>query len=345
MAKKSKDTVVTLSEQQEKDKAFAKAKQTLEEKYGKGTLMTLGDADFSIDVESVSSGFLGLDAVLGVGGYPRGRIIEIYGAESSGKTTLALHAIASAQVEGGIVAFVDAEHALDPSYAQNLGVDLSRLELSQPSSGEQALEIVEVLVRSGGVDMIVVDSVASLTPQAEIDGDMGDAQMGLHARLMSQAMRKLTAIVGSSNTILIFINQTRMKIGHMVWGNPTTTTGGMALKFYASLRLSVTRTGSIKSGNDVIGNATRVKAVKNKVAMPLQEWEAELIFGQGFSQEADLLDIGVVCGVIDQAGSWFSFEGERIGQGREAVKELFKSDDGLYDKIQTKVLEYLVAEG
>jgi recombination protein RecA len=291
----------------------------IEKQFGKGSVMRLGDASATYDVETVSTGSLGLDIALGVGGLPKGRVVEIYGPESSGKTTLALTAIAEVQRQGGTAAFVDAEHALDPAYAEKLGVNVIELLVSQPDNGEQALEITDMLVRSGAVDIVVVDSVAALTPKAEIEGEMGEMQMGAQARLMSQALRKLTGNIKRSNTIVVFINQIRMKIGVM-FGNPETTTGGNALKFYASVRLDIRRIGAIKVGDEVVGNQTRVKVVKNKVAPPFREAEFEILYGQGISREGEIIELGVAHNLIEKSGSWYAYKGERIGQGKDNVR-------------------------
>ena len=324
----------------DKMKALEAARLQIEKQFGKGSLMKLGEKQ-SMNVEVIPSGSLLIDAALGVGGYPRGRIIEIFGHESSGKTTLALHAIAEAQKKGGIATFVDAEHALDPVYARNLGVNTDDLWVSQPDTGEQALEITESLVRSGAVDIIVVDSVAALTPQAEIEGDMGDSHMGLQARLMSQALRKLTGIIGKSGTTLIFINQIRMKIGVM-FGNPETTTGGNALKFYSSVRLDVRKIETIAKGDDdPVGNRVRVKVVKNKVAPPFRRAELEMEFGKGISAEGSLLDVGVKYDIIEKSGSWYSYNGNRMGQGRDNVKEYLKSNSDIAAEIEEKVRKIL----
>jgi recombination protein RecA len=309
--------------EENRKKALVAALGQIEKQFGKGSVMRLGDASSTYDVEAVSTGSLGLDVALGVGGLPRGRVIEIYGPESSGKTTLALTAIAEVQRNGGTAAFVDAEHALDPAYAEKLGVNVNELLVSQPDNGEQALEITDMLVRSGAVDIVVVDSVAALTPKAEIEGEMGEMQMGLQARLMSQALRKLTGNIKRSNTMVVFINQIRMKIGVM-FGNPETTTGGNALKFYASVRLDIRRIGAIKSGEEVVGNQTRVKVVKNKVAPPFREAEFEIMYGSGISREGEIIEMGVAQNLIEKSGSWYSYKGERIGQGKENVREYLK---------------------
>ncbi len=323
----------------EKEKAVQTAINQIERQFGKGSVMKLGGRQVE-SVPIIRTGSLALDKALGVGGYPRGRVIEIYGPESSGKTTLALHAVAEAQRNGGIAAFIDAEHALDVSYAKRLGVDCDELLVSQPDTGEQALEIADMLVRSGGIDIMVVDSVAALVPRSEIEGDMGDSHMGLQARLMSQALRKLTATIGRTQTTLIFINQIRMKIG-VVYGNPETTTGGNALKFYASMRLEIRKAAAIKEGQDVIGNRTRVKVVKNKLAPPFKNVEFDLMYGEGISRTGDLLDMGVELDIVDKSGSWYSFEGERIGQGRENVKVFLTDNPDISQTIETKVREAL----
>jgi len=323
----------------DKSKALDTALSQIERQFGKGTVMRLGD-QAKVPVSVVPSGSLALDAALGVGGYPRGRVIEIYGPESSGKTTMALHAIAEAQKLGGQAAFVDAEHALDPTYAERLGVDVDNLLVSQPDSGEQALEIVDMLTRSGGVDIIVVDSVAALTPKAELEGDMGDSHMGLQARLMSQALRKLTGSISRSNTIIIFINQIRMKIGVM-FGNPETTTGGNALKFYASVRLDVRRIGSIKKGDEVLGNDTRVKVVKNKVAPPFKQAQFSIMYGEGVSHAGEVLDMGVQYGLVNKSGAWYACGNERIGQGRDNAMTYLKEHPEMLAGIETGVREAL----
>ncbi len=319
----------------ERDKAIEMAVGQIEKQFGKGAIMRLGQGAIAA-IPRISTGSISIDNALGVGGVPRGRVVEIFGPEASGKTTLALQVIAQAQRGGGTAAFVDAEHALDPTYASKLGVDLDNLLVSQPDNGEQALEIVEVLVRSGGADVVVVDSVAALVPRAEIDGEMGDAQVGLQARLMSQALRKLTAVVSKSRTCLIFINQLRVKIGVM-FGNPETTTGGRALKFYASIRIDIRRIGAIKDGDQVIGNRTRVKIVKNKVAPPFRMAEFDLIYGEGVSREGDLLDLAVDRRIVEKSGTWFSYDGERLGQGREKVKLFLKQNPEIFDTIDARV--------
>src|SRR6266566_4451681 len=313
---------------------------TITKAYGEGSIMRLGDARAQIKIDVIPTGALALDLALGVGGVPRGRVVEIFGPESSGKTTLALQVIAEAQRAGGMAAFVDAEHALDAAYAQKLGVDLDNLLVSQPDNGEQALEIVEVLIRSGGVDVVVVDSVAALVPKAEIEGEMGDAQMGLQARLMSQALRKLTGVVSKSKTCLIFINQLREKIGVM-FGNPETTTGGRALKFYSSIRIDIRRIGAIKDGDVVVGGRTRVKIVKNKVAPPFREAEFDIIYGEGVSKEGDLIDLGVANNLVEKSGSWISYKGERIGQGRENAKQFLKDNADIRSKIDVELRKLL----
>ncbi|MDP4892299.1 recombinase RecA [Cypionkella sp.] len=320
----------------DKAKALESALAQIERQFGKGSIMKLGQDNAVMDVEATSTGSLGLDIALGIGGLPQGRIIEIYGPESSGKTTLTLHCVAEAQKKGGVCAFVDAEHALDPQYAKKLGVNLDELLISQPDTGEQALEIVDTLVRSGAVSLIVVDSVAALTPKSEIEGDMGDMQMGSQARLMSQAMRKLTASIGRSNCMVIFINQIRMKIGVM-FGSPETTTGGNALKFYASVRLDIRRIGAIKDRDEVVGNSTRVKVVKNKVAPPFREVEFDIMYGEGISKMGELVDIGVKAGVVEKSGSWYSFSDERIGQGRENAKTFLKQNPAMARDIEEKI--------
>ncbi len=322
-------------ERTERLKAIDAAIAGVEKQFGKGSIMRLGEKRVD-DVAAISTSCLSLDSALGVGGMPRGRIVEIYGPESGGKTTLALHVVAEAQKQGGIAAYVDAEHALDAEYAHKLGVDIDNLFVSQPDSGEQALEIVEALVRSNGIDVLVVDSVAALVPRAELDGDMGDSHMGLQARLMSQALRKLTAVVNRSKTCLIFINQVRDKIGVM-FGSPETTTGGRALKFYASIRLDIRRISAIKDGDNVVGNRTKAKVVKNKVAPPFKDVEFDLMYGEGISRAGDLLDLAVNNKIVEKSGAWFSFQGERLGQGRENVKNLLKNDPEMAGRIETEV--------
>ena len=324
--------------EENRKKALVAALGQIEKQFGKGSVMRLGDASATYDVETISTGSLGLDIALGVGGLPKGRVVEIYGPESSGKTTLALTVIAQVQRQGGTAAFVDAEHALDPAYAEKLGVNVTELLVSQPDNGEQALEITDMLVRSGAVDIVVVDSVAALTPKAEIEGEMGEMQMGLQARLMSQALRKLTGNIKRSNTIVVFINQIRMKIGVM-FGNPETTTGGNALKFYASQRLDIRRIGAIKDGEQVIGNRTRVKVVKNKVAPPFKEVEFDIMYGVGISKEGDLLDLASNENIVEKSGAWYSFDGERIGQGREQAKTFLREHPAILQKIEGQVLE------
>jgi len=319
-----------------KSKALSAALSQIEKQFGKGSIMRMGAGDVAKDIQVVSTGSLGLDIALGVGGLPRGRVIEIYGPESSGKTTLTLQVIAEMQKLGGTAAFIDAEHALDPQYAQKLGVKVEDLLISQPDNGEQALEITDMLVRSGSVDVVVIDSVAALTPKAEIEGEMGDAQMGLHARLMSQALRKLTANINRSNTMVIFINQIRMKIGVM-FGNPETTTGGNALKFYASVRMDIRRIGAIKKGDEVVGNETRVKVVKNKVAPPFREAFFDILYGEGISREGEIIDLGVLHKLVEKAGSWYSYNGEKIGQGKDNAREFLRSRPEMAREIENKI--------
>ena len=316
-----------------RQKALNAALGQIERQFGKGAIMRMGDSTVR-DVEVVSTGSLGLDIALGVGGLPYGRVVEIYGPESSGKTTLTLQAVAEVQKQGGTAAFIDAEHALDPGYAEKIGVNVDDLLVSQPDTGEQALEIADMLVRSGAVNLVVVDSVAALTPKAEIDGDMGDSHVGLHARLMSQALRKLTANIKRSNTLVVFINQIRMKIGVM-FGSPETTTGGNALKFYSSVRLDIRRIGAIKKGDEVVGNETRVKVVKNKVAPPFKKVEFEILYGEGISREGELIDMGVEQGLVDKAGAWYSYNGERIGQGKENVRQFLREHPEMANEIDT----------
>jgi len=322
----------------EKNKALDAAMAQIERAFGKGSIMRMGARAGDEQHEVIPSGSLGLDLALGIGGLPRGRIVEIYGPESSGKTTLALHAIAEAQKRGGTCAFIDAEHALDPTYARKLGVDVDNLLISQPDAGEQALEIADTLVRSGAIDVLVVDSVAALVPRAELEGEMGDSHMGLHARLMSQALRKITGSVSRSNCMLIFLNQIRMKIGVM-FGNPETTTGGNALKFYASVRLEIRRIGQIKDRDEVVGNQTRVKVVKNKLAPPFRQVEFDIMYGEGISKVGELLDLGVKAGVVEKSGAWFSYDSQRIGQGRENAKQFLRDHGSLADGIELKVRE------
>ena len=329
----------------DKTKALEAALSQIERAFGKGSIMRLGKNQKAVEIETISTGSLGLDIALGVGGLPRGRVIEIYGPESSGKTTLTLHVIAEAQKRGGVCAFVDAEHALDPIYARKLGVNLEDLLISQPDTGEQALEITDTLVRSGAIDVLVIDSVAALTPRAEIEGEMGDSQPGLQARLMSQALRKLTASISRSNTMVIFINQIRMKIGVM-YGSPETTTGGNALKFYASVRLDIRRIGAIKDREEVVGNQTRVKVVKNKVAPPFKQVEFDIMYGEGVSKSGELIDLGVKAGVVEKSGAWFSFDSQRLGQGRENSKAFLKANPEIADRIEKAIRENagLIAE-
>ncbi len=327
-------------ENQEKIKALKLTIDKLEKTYGKGTIMKLGDEAVENDIRAISSGSIGLDHALGIGGFPRGRIVEIYGPESSGKTTLAIHAIAEAQKQGGIAAFVDAEHAFDRFYAQKLGVDIENLLVSQPDNGEQALEITENLIRSGAIDIIVIDSVAALTPKSEIEGEMGDSKVGLQARLMSQALRKLTGSISKTNSCCIFINQLREKIGVM-FGNPETTTGGNALKFYSSVRCDIRRTGQIKDGENVTGNRAKIKVVKNKVAPPFKLAELDIVYGEGFSKAGEIIDLGVDHQVINKSGSWFSYGETRLGQGRDAVKQLLKDNPELMAELETKIREAL----
>ena len=321
---------------EEKQKALEAALGHIEKQYGKGSVMKLGDSSAHMQIEAVPTGSLGLDIALGVGGVPKGRIVEIYGPESSGKTTVALHMVAEVQKRGGIAGFIDAEHALDPVYAKNIGVDIDNLYISQPDNGEQALEITETLVRSGAVDIVIVDSVAALVPKAEIEGDMGDSHVGLHARLMSQALRKLTAAISRSNCVVIFINQLREKVGVM-FGNPETTTGGRALKFYASVRMDVRRTETLKQGGEMVGNHTKVKVVKNKVAPPFKQAEFDIMFGTGISREGEILDLAAECNVVNKSGAWYSYNGERIGQGRENVKVYLKDHPEICEEIEKQV--------
>src|SRR6201987_2285026 len=330
--------VVGKEDNQDRKRALEAARSQIDRAFGKGSVMKLGSRDLGLATDSVSTGSLGLDIALGIGGLPRGRVIEIYGPESSGKTTLALHAVAEAQKKGGIAAYIDAEHALDPIYARKLGVDIDELLISQPDTGEQALEITDTLVRSAGIDIIVIDSVAALTPKAELEGEMGDSLPGLQARLMSQALRKLTASISKSNTIVIFINQIRMKIGIM-FGNPETTTGGNALKFYSSVRLDIRRIGAIKDRDEVVGNQTRVKVVKNKVAPPFKQVEFDIMYGVGISKVGELIDLGAKAGIVEKSGSWFSYDGQRIGQGRENAKTYLREHSEVAQAIEKKVRE------
>ncbi len=320
----------------DKSKALSAALSQIERQFGKGSVMKLGKNDRSMDIETISSGSLGLDIALGVGGLPKGRVVEIYGPESSGKTTLALHCVSEAQKKGGICAFIDAEHALDPVYARKLGVNVDELLISQPDHGEQALEIADTLVRSGAVDVLIVDSVAALVPRAELEGEMGDALPGLQARLMSQALRKLTASINKSNTMVIFINQIRMKIGVM-YGSPETTTGGNALKFYASVRLDIRRIGAIKEREEVVGNTTRVKVVKNKLAPPFKQVEFDIMYGEGVSKMGEILDLGVKAGLVEKSGAWFSYDSQRLGQGRENAKAFLKANPDMTAKIEAAI--------
>ena len=329
-------------DQSAKLKALELTLGKLEKSYGKGVVMKLGDRVIE-DIEAIPTGSIGLDLALGIGGYPRGRVVEIYGPESSGKTTLTIHAIAEVQKQGGIAAFIDAEHAFDAAYAKNLGVDVDNLYISQPDNGEQALEIADHLISSGAVDLVVIDSVAALTPKSEIEGEMGDSKMGLHARLMSQALRKLTATISKTKCTVIFINQIRMKIGVM-FGNPETTTGGNALKFYSSIRLDIRRIGAIKNGEDIVGNRTRVKVVKNKVAPPFRKVEFDIMFGEGISRSGEVLDKAVDLDVVKKAGSWFSYEDTKLGQGRDAVKQMIADNPELALEIETKIKEALTQE-
>ena len=329
--------------EKEREESLKNAMKQIEKDYGKGAIMRLGDAAANMNVEVISTGILPLDIALGVGGIPRGRIIEIYGPESSGKTTVTLHMIAEAQRQGGVAAFIDAEHALDPIYARNLGVDIDNLLVSQPDTGEQALEIVEALVRSGAIDIIVVDSVAALVPKAEIEGDMGDAHVGLLARLMSQAMRKLTGIISKSRTTAIFINQIREKVGTM-YGNPETTTGGRALKFYSSVRLDVRKFDTVKQGTNILGNRTRVKVVKNKIAPPFKIAEFDIMYGEGVSKESSLIDIAADLDILNKSGSWYSYNGNRLGQGKDTVKEILRNQPELMAEIEGELYEMLKNE-
>ena len=329
---------------EDKLKALDAAISQIEKQYGKGSIMKLGDNSAHMNVETIPTGSLSLDIALGLGGLPKGRIIEIYGPESSGKTTVALHAVAEVQKRGGIAGFIDAEHALDPAYAKNIGVNIDELYISQPDCGEQALEITETMVRSGAVDIVIVDSVAALVPKAEIDGDMGDSHVGLQARLMSQALRKLTAVISKSNCIVIFINQLREKVGVM-FGNPETTTGGRALKFYSSVRMDVRRIESLKQAGEVVGNRTRVKIVKNKVAPPFKEAEFDIMFGKGITKEGDILDLAADCGIIVKSGAWYAYNGDKIGQGRENAKTYLRENPLVCEEVEAKVREKFQLDG
>lgn len=342
--KNAKDKITNLTDAGEKEKALEAALNQIQKQFGKGSIMKLGDKGSQMNVESISTGSISLDMATGVGGVPKGRIVEIYGPESSGKTTLTLHIIAEAQKNGGKAAFIDAEHALDPVYAKNLGVDTENLLVSQPDTGEQALEICDMLVRSGALDIVVIDSVAALVPKAEIQGEMGDTHVGLQARLMSQALRKITGSINRSNTCVIFINQLREKVGVM-YGSPEVTTGGRALKFYASMRFDVRKVETIKSGDEILGNRTRVKIVKNKVAPPFKQAEFDIMYGEGISKEGDILDSAVDAKIIDKAGSWYSYNGQRIGQGRENIKVYLKEHAQIADEIEKKLLNTLKNEG
>lgn len=333
-----------MANNEEKIRALEAALGQIEKQYGKGSVMKLGDSQTNMNVETVPTGSLSLDIALGLGGVPKGRIIEVYGPESSGKTTVALHMVAEVQKRGGIAGFIDAEHALDPVYAKNIGVDIDNLYISQPDNGEQALEITETMVRSGAVDIIIVDSVAALVPKAEIDGDMGDSHVGLQARLMSQALRKLTAAISKSNCIVIFINQLREKVGVM-FGNPETTTGGRALKFYSSIRLDVRRIEALKQGGEIVGNRTRIKVVKNKVAPPFREAEFDIMFGKGISREGDILDLAASLGIVQKSGAWFAYRDDKIGQGRENAKSYLESHPEVMEEIERKVRAYYHLDG
>ena len=328
----------------DKRKALDAAIAQIEKQYGKGSVMKLGDSNANMNIDVIPTGSLSLDIALGLGGVPRGRIIEVFGPESSGKTTVALHIVAEIQKRGGIAGFIDAEHALDPTYAKNIGVDIDSLYISQPDCGEQALEITETMVRSGAVDVVIVDSVAALVPKAEIDGEMGDSHMGLHARLMSQALRKLTAVVSKTNCVVIFINQLREKVG-VVFGNPEVTTGGRALKFYASVRLDVRRIDTLRQGGEIVGNRTRVKIVKNKVAPPFKEAEFDIVFGKGISKVGDILDLAVANDIVDKSGAWYAYNGNKIGQGRENAKAYLENNTAICDEIEQKVREAVGVAG
>ena len=326
-----------------KEKALGAALSQIEKQFGSGSIMRMGDSDAVSDVQSVSSGSLALDIALGVGGMPKGRVVEIYGPESSGKTTLTLHVVAEVQKAGGTAAFIDAEHALDPQYAERLGVDVEELLVSQPDTGEQALEITDMLVRSGAIDLIVIDSVAALTPKAEIEGDMGDSHVGLQARLMSQALRKLTGNIKRSNTLVIFINQIRMKIGVM-FGSPETTTGGNALKFYSSVRLDIRRIGALKKGDEIIGNETRVKVVKNKVAPPFRQAHFDILYNEGISRESEIIELGVENNIIEKTGAWYSYQGDRLGQGKENVRQHLKDTPDLASRLEAQIRQAVLGE-
>ena len=328
----------------DKRKALDAAIAQIEKQYGKGSVMKLGDSNANMNIDVIPTGSLSLDIALGLGGVPKGRVIEVYGPESSGKTTVALHMISEVQKRGGIAGFIDAEHALDPTYAKNIGVDIDNLYISQPDCGEQALEITETMVRSGAVDVVIVDSVAALVPKAEIDGEMGDSHMGLHARLMSQALRKLTAVVSKTNCVVIFINQLREKVG-VVFGNPEVTTGGRALKFYASVRLDVRRIDTLRQGGEIVGNRTRVKIVKNKVAPPFKEAEFDIVFGKGISKVGDILDLAVANDIVDKSGAWYAYNGNKIGQGRENAKAYLENNTAICDEIEQKVREAVGVAG
>ena len=339
-----KESVTKLANNEEKKKALDAAIAKLEKDFGKGAVMRLGESGAHVAVETVPTGCLSLDLALGLGGVPKGRVIEVYGPESSGKTTVALHMISEVQKRGGIAGFIDAEHALDPTYAKNIGVDIDNLYISQPDCGEQALEITETMVRSGAVDVVIADSVAALVPKAEIDGEMGDSHMGLHARLMSQALRKLTAVVSKTNCVVIFINQLREKVG-VVFGNPEVTTGGRALKFYASVRLDVRRIDTLRQGGEIVGNRTRVKIVKNKVAPPFKEAEFDIVFGKGISKVGDILDLAVANDIVDKSGAWYAYNGNKIGQGRENAKAYLENNTAICDEIEQKVREAVGVAG
>lgn len=336
MAKEEKKEAKRIENREDKLKALDAAISHIEKQYGKGSIMKLGESAKTMNVDSVPTGCLSLDIALGIGGLPKGRVIEVYGPESSGKTTVALHVVAEVQKLGGIAGFIDAEHALDPVYAKNIGVDVDNLYISQPDSGEQALEITETMVRSGAVDIVIVDSVAALVPKQEIDGDMGDSHVGLQARLMSQALRKLTSVISRTNCIVLFINQLREKVGVM-FGNPETTTGGRALKFYSSVRLDVRRIESLKQAGEIVGNHTRIKVVKNKVAPPFREAEFDIMFGQGISREGDILDLAADCNVINKSGAWYAYKGDKIGQGRENAKQYLKEHPEIRDEVEKQV--------